>query len=75
MLPLIYKYNGKFFIDKTQLSVKVNKDDICNDLYLAIYSEFLGAAENPLYRELTFMEKMQKVNDFAHEWLRQRGLE
>ena len=75
MKPLIYRYNGLFFIDKEQLSKEANTLEVCNALYIAISKEFTGACENPLYNKLTMSEKMDKVNSFAHDWLKQRGLE
>lgn len=75
MLTLIYRKNGKFFIDQSQLKIESRKTEICNALYEAIYKEFMGASENSVYKSLTPLEKMQKLNDFAHDWLKNRGLE
>jgi hypothetical protein len=75
MNPLIYRYNGRFFVNKNLLSLKANNTEVCNALYTAISEEFTGASKNPLYSRLTIAEKMSKVNIFAQEWLKQRGLD
>lgn len=74
MSKLIYRQNNLFCIDKNKLSEKANKTPIVNSLYAALYEEFKGAAINPRYKKLTPKEKMDKVNEFAHNWLKERGL-
>lgn len=69
------KRSGKrFVVDKTQLSTKANKTDIINSLYAAIYDEFKGAALNPKYADMTPVKRLEELNTFTHEWLKERGL-
>ena len=74
MKTVIYRRNKMFIIDKEQLLPHARKEDIYNALYAAVYTEFQGASENPNYKELTNLEKVNKVNQFANEWLSKRGL-
>lgn len=75
MKTVIIRKNNKFWIDRTQLSAAANKETICNALYAAIYTEFLGASKNPNYMHLNNLEKLNKLNEFALNWLKIRGLE
>lgn len=74
MKQVIYRQNKMFIIDREQLKPKARSDEICNALYAAIYTEFLGASENPVYKELNNLERFTKINVFANEWLQKRGL-
>jgi hypothetical protein len=71
---LIYRQGKLFKINESLLSKQANKTDIKNALYAAIYDEFKGASENPIYMQLTPLEKMQRLNDYASNWLKDRGL-
>ena len=74
METIIIRKNKLFCIDKSKLSQKACKEDILNALYAAIYNEFSGANYNDDYKNLTALEKLNKVNEFAHKWLSDRGL-
>lgn len=74
METIIFRRNKMFYIDKSKLSKKALKDDILNALYAAIYLEFSGANEKEEYRNLTSLEKLKKLNEFAYKWLNERGL-
>lgn len=74
MENIIYRQNKMFCIDKTKLSERARSNDIINALYAAIYAEFSGASKNDEYKNLTPLEKLNKVNEYANKWLRQRGL-
>ena len=63
-----------FKIDRTQLIESANTDQVCNALYAAVYTEFVGASTNPLYSHLSNLDRMNKVNEFANKWLEERGL-
>lgn len=73
-MNIIYRQGHLFKIDDSLLSKDANTSEIKNSLYAAIYEEFKGAAINPVYKKLTPSEKMQKLNDFAAQWLKDRGL-
>ncbi len=75
MKQYIYRQNSQFKLDKEQLKPAARKDDICNALYAAIYTEFSGASKNRVYSHLNNAEKLNKVNEFCENWLKQRGLE
>lgn len=75
MKQIIIRKNKKFIIDEEQLKPQAKKTDVCNALYSAIYQEFLGASENPKYKDLTLIDRFNKVNEFALMWLKKRGLE
>lgn len=71
---VIYRRNKLFCIDKTQLPDSSKKEAIYNALYAAVYSEFMGANENKDYKDLNSTQKLVKVNEFAFNWLNERGL-
>ena len=71
---LIYRKNKMFIIDKSLLKPKAQREDVYTALYAAIYTEFSGATYNDDYANLTPLEKMRKLNEFAWKWLEQRGL-
>lgn len=73
-MDLIYR-EGKFFkVNTSLLSEKANRMDVINALYAALYEEFRGASENPVYMNLSLLERLQAVNDYASNWLKDRGL-
>jgi hypothetical protein len=74
MENLIKRKHGLFIIDQNQLKPKANKTSIINALYGSLYLEFRGANTNPSYCNMTPLEKMQAVNIFATNWLKERGL-
>ena len=74
MKQVIFRQNKMFVIDREQLKPKARTDEICNALYAAIYTEFAGAAENPIYKDLTNLEKFARINAYANDWLQKRGL-
>lgn len=74
MENIIYRKNKLFCIDKSKLSPKACKDEIINALYAAVYMEFSGANYNEEYKNLNFLERLDKVNQFANKWLAERGL-
>ena len=74
MEQVIYRRNKMFCIDKSKLKPEGQKNDILLALYAAIYSEFSGASSNPDYMHLNALERLEKVNLFANNWLIKRGL-
>lgn len=74
MADIIYRKNKFFCIDKSKLKPQARKDDVCVALYAAIYTEFAGANYNNDYANLTPLEKLSRVNEFAKKWLQERGL-
>lgn len=74
MRSLIYRQNRLFKIDVAQLVPKARKPEIINALYAALYNEFKGASENDKYSNLTYRERMDCVNNYAQNWLVERGL-
>ena len=74
MDKIIYRKNKMFHIDTDKLSSKANKTDIILAIYSAVYTEFSGANNNPDYKDLTNLEKLDKVNQFVNKWLNERGL-
>jgi hypothetical protein len=74
MKNIVYRKNKMFCIDRSKLSAKANKTDTIMALYSAIHNEFSGASYNDDYSNLTSLEKLTKVNEFANKWLNERGL-
>lgn len=74
MEKIIYRKNKMFCIDKSKLKPEAQKNDVTTALYAAIYTEFSGANYNKDYENLSSLEKFEKVNDFAVDWLNKRGL-
>ena len=73
-MNIFYRENKMFKINTSALSEKAKKTEIINALYAAVYEEFKGAITNFKYKDLTPLEKMNKLNQFAKDWLRKRGL-
>ena len=73
MIQIIKRRNRLFKIDASLLAPEANKSDTINALYAAIYDEFKGAAYNPNYKNLTPKDRMEKLNEFANSWLKERG--
>jgi len=71
---LVYRQNRLFKIDVTQLAPKAKRPEVINALYAALYDEFKGAVDNDKYSNLTYKERMDLINDYAHSWLTKRGL-
>lgn len=74
MKTIIYRKNRMFVIDKSQLIAAANREDICNALYAALYTEFKGASKNPRYLDRTPKDMLTEINIFANDWLKSRGL-
>lgn len=74
MEKIIYRQNKMFCIDKSKLKPQGQKNDVLIALYAAIYSEFSGANNNPDYANLNALQRLDKVNEFANNWLLKRGL-
>lgn len=75
MKKYFYRQTNQFVLDKTQLGSEAQLVDNMNALYAAVYEEFFGATENPKYKNLTPLQKFQKLNEYAYKWLKERGLE
>lgn len=73
METVIYRKSKLFVIDKDKLKPHAKKEEIYNALYAAIYVEFQGASKNPVYKDMTSLDKIEQVNAFAYNWLKQRG--
>lgn len=73
MKQVIYRKNKMFVIDQDELKPSARRPDVLNALYAEIYTEFNGASYNPLYEKLTNLEKFNKLNEFAYNWLKSRG--
>lgn len=74
MEKIVYRKNKMFCIDKSKLKPEAQKNDIITALYAAIYTEFLGANYNADYKDLSSLERFEKLNEFAFNWLSTRGL-
>lgn len=72
-MNILRKQGPLFVIMDQYLTTKGKNPPVKNALYADIYSEFLGACENPKYQNLTPLEKFNKVNEFAEKWLKDRG--
>lgn len=75
MKTYFFRRTNQFVLDTTQLSSDAQRTDNMNALYVAVYDEFFGASENPKYSKLTPLQRIQKLNEFAGKWLREKGLE
>lgn len=73
MKQVILRKNKMFIIDQEQLKPTARRPDIINALYAELYAEFSGASYNPNYEKLTNLEKVNKINEFAYNWLNKRG--
>lgn len=73
MVQVILRKNKLFTIDAEALKPIARKPDIINALYAELYNEFSGANYNPSYKDLTNLERFNKLNEFANTWLKARG--
>lgn len=69
------RYNHKFVLDAEQLKPTARTIEIINGLYTAVYEEFSGAVYNRKYKDMSVQQRIDKVNEFAENWLKLRGLE
>jgi hypothetical protein len=72
-MQIVYRKNSTFCIDETKIKEQFRTSSVINGLYAAIYEEFMGAIHNHKYSSLSSLEKFKKLNEFAYEWLNQRG--
>lgn len=42
---------------------------VISQLLIAIFYEFRGAVKSEKYKDLTNQEKLDKINDFAKQWI------
>lgn len=75
MIQYFKRKNKMFCIDESQLSSAAKTTYNMNALYGAVYEEFRGAINNPKYKGLTDKQRLDQVNLFALNWLKDRGLE
>lgn len=73
-MNILFKRNGLFTIDETKLAPSGRNNEIKAALYGAVYEEFLGASQNPKYKDLSPLDRFNRLNDFATTWLQDRGL-
>jgi len=73
MNQIIKRRNRLFKIDTKLLDARANNPATMNALYAAIYDEFKGAVHKPEYKNLTPKDRMEKLNEFANSWLKERG--
>lgn len=72
----VIKYKNRTFkVIMNNLHPDAQKTSIVNNLYIAIYNEFYGAATNPKYKNLNILDRLDKVNEFSLNWLKSKGLE
>lgn len=71
--PIIVRKNRLFCIDEEVLPSAANTTPIKGALYAAIHEEFKGAAYSETYKRLTPQQRMQSINDYAWNWLNDRG--
>lgn len=72
-MSIISRKNHLFVIDSTKLNSKGKRIQNKNALYAAIYDEFFGASENKKYKNLTNLDRFNKLNEFATDWLKEMG--
>jgi hypothetical protein len=75
MQNLVMRQNKRFIINKNYVK-KVSGssiDEVCTALYAEMYLEFRGANTNREYSKLTNIERLEAINNFAKDWLKQRG--
>lgn len=70
---LIFRQNRFFKIDASQLPEKANTPAIINGLYADLYLEFHGAEKSSKYGSMDLVERMNAVNTYADQWLKDRG--
>jgi hypothetical protein len=73
MEKVILRKNKLFIIDKSKLKPEARKEEIYNALYAAVYEEFQGANTNLIYKDLNSLSRLEEVNKFAYNWLKQKG--
>ena len=71
-LPLIYRQGRMFKINDDLLPPSARNSSVKNALYISLYREFAGANNSDKYKHLTNQQKMQKICDFAENWLKER---
>ncbi len=72
-MDLIYRQGRMFKINDEKLPQTARKMDIKNKLFVALFREFQGASVNDKYKDLTIQQRIEKLNDYAKDWLIQQG--
>lgn len=72
-MAIFYRFNNEFKIKDSELPSSARNTAVKNALYADVYVEFLGAINNPKYKNMTALEKMNTLNSFADKWLKDRG--
>jgi hypothetical protein len=72
-MAIFYRYNSEFRIKDSELPNSAKNTAVKNALYAAVYDEFVGASENNKYKNLTTLERINKLNEFAQKWLDDKG--
>lgn len=70
---LIYRENRFFKIDEKQLPKKANTPAVINALYADLYLEFMNANYSFKYKNMDLITRIKAVNDYALNWLKQKG--
>ena len=75
MKNLVKRQNKRFILDKDFIKKVsgVSIDEVCTALYAEMYLEFRGANTHREYSKLTNIERLDAINTFAKDWLKQRG--
>lgn len=74
-MSLVYRDGTRLFkLDESQLPPESRRVDVINDLYYALFKEFAGAAVSKKYKHLNNQQKMEELNKFAENWLKERQL-
>lgn len=69
----VYRRNNRFIINTDKVKDLEGKDKVLLTLYATIYSEFFGAQYSKKYKNFNSIQKLEKINTFAEEWLEERG--
>ena len=72
-MSIFYRFNMEFKIKDSELPESAKSSSVKNALYAAVYEEFFGASENIKYKHLSSLAKFSKLNEFASNWLKEKG--
>lgn len=73
MIDLLHRRNKLFCVNRELLPEKLRTSEFEQELLVAVFFEFRGAAASSKYKNLTNRARMIKMNEFAHEYVRNKN--
>lgn len=73
MNTLIYRQGRMFRINDKLLPDSANNMEVKQKLFVALFREFQGASKNDKYKDMSYQQRIESLNEFAAAWLTKQG--